>query len=112
MPEAELCAGRCGDAFLGALVSGGSWADSASRQSLGVIVRQNSGLGRMGHQGGIQIEETVQGHSHWNSSTEQGLFPRIRQMLSNEDQRTRSEQEWQHNELASELLTSDTLNLS
>lgn len=38
MPEAELCTGRYRDAFLGALVSGGSW-DSALRQSLGVIVK-------------------------------------------------------------------------
>ena len=49
MPEAELYTGRYGGAFLGALVSGGSWIDSASRQSLGVIVKQHSGLDGMGH---------------------------------------------------------------
>lgn len=75
MPEAWLCTGRCIDAFPGALVSGGSWVDSTSRQPLGVIVRQDSGLGGMGHQVGIQIKETIQGHTHWSSGSEQGLFP-------------------------------------
>lgn len=49
MPDAELHTEGHGDEFLGALVPEGSWVDSASRQSLRVVVWQDSGLGGAVH---------------------------------------------------------------
>lgn len=52
------------------------------------------------------MEETI-----LTSGTKHGMVSGIRQILCDENQGTRSGQEWQHTELASELPTLDTLNL-